>query len=395
MTEQTTNPETETPDEDEPQASMAQIALTVTGILGAIAAGLYFEGSRPAVTSALLFLTILVGLVLAHEFGHYLTAKAFGVKVLEFGVGFPPRAVARRFGETDYSVNWLPIGGFVRLLGEEDASDPRSLAAQSRWKRLVIMASGAGVNLALPPLLFAIAFALPHDEAVGRAQVAAIVPGSPAEAAGFQRGDIVFAIDGRDTKNVASVARLIRLEMGHLTTVRVKRGDEFLDIPVEPRWAFPSGQGPTGITIGAQYPFTERVSLPPWEAIPAGTQATIDTLVLARNQMIGWVKGGAGPGVAGPVGIAQATGEAAKGGVPPLFEIAALLSINLGIVNLLPLPALDGGRIFFLLLEVVRRGKRVAPEKEALVHLVGFALFIVLTIVVTFADVSRLIGGES
>lgn len=380
---------------DEPPPPLLQILLTVAGILGAIAAGLYFEQSRPAVTSALLFLTILVGLVLAHEFGHFATAKAFGVKVLEFGVGFPPRAFGRRLGETEYTVNWLPIGGFVRLLGEEDASDPRSLAAQPRGKRLIIMASGALVNLMLPPLLFAIAFGLPHDEPVGRAAIAAIVPGSPAEAAGFQRGDVIFEIGGRDAKNVAAVARLVRIEMGHLTTIQVKRGSEFLELPVEPRWAFPAGQGPTGITIGAQYPFTERVSLPPWEAIPAGTRATLDTLILARNQMIGWVRGGSGPGVAGPVGIAQATGEAAKAGVPPLFEIAALLSINLGIVNLLPLPALDGGRIFFLLLEVVRGGRRIAPEKEALVHLVGFALFIVLTIVVTFADVSKLIGGES
>jgi regulator of sigma E protease len=384
-----------TTEADDAPASLLQILLTAAGVLGAIGAGLYFEASRPAVTSTLLFLTILVGLVLAHELGHYLTAKAFGVKVLEFGVGFPPRAFGRRFGETEYTVNWLPIGGFVRLLGEEDGSDPRSLAAQARWKRLIIMASGAWVNLLLPPLLFAIAFAIPHDEPVSRAQIAAIVPGSPAEVAGFQRGDVIFEIGGRDAKNVSTVARLVRLEMGHLTTVRVKRGDEFLDIPVEPRWAFPSGQGPTGISIGAQYPFTERVSLPPWEALPAGVQATTDTLILARNQMIGWFKGGSGPGLAGPVGIAQATGEAAKAGVPPLFEIAALLSINLGIVNLLPLPALDGGRIFFLLLEIVRRGRRVAPEKEALVHLVGFALFIVLTIVVTFADVSKLLGGES
>jgi regulator of sigma E protease len=382
-------------DTAEAPPSLAQITLTAVAIAAAVGTGLYFEQSRQAVTSGLLFVVILVGLVLAHEFGHFLTAKAFGVKVLEFGVGFPPRAFGRRFGETEYTVNWLPVGGFVRLMGEEDASDPRSLAAQARWKRLIILASGAWVNLLLPPILFAFAFGLPHDESVARAVISAIVPGSPAEVAGFQRGDVIFEIGGRDAKNVTAVARMVRIEMGHLTTIRVKRGNEFLDIPVEPRWAFPSGQGPTGITIGAQYPFTERVSMPPWEAFPTGVRATLDTLMLARNQMIGWVKGGAGPGVAGPVGIAQATGEAAKAGVPPLFEIAALLSINLGMINLLPLPALDGGRIFFLLLEVVRRGKRIAPEKEALVHLVGFALFIVLTIVVTFADVSKLLGGES
>ncbi|MFN8639422.1 MAG: RIP metalloprotease RseP [Dehalococcoidia bacterium] len=383
------------PDLDEAPPSTLKMAITALILLAGIGVGLYLPASRPAVTSALLFITILVSLVLAHEFGHFLTAKAFGVKVLEFGVGFPPRIFGRRFGETEYTVNWLPIGGFVRLLGEEDASDPRSLAAQPRWKRFIIIGSGAWVNLLLPPVLFAIAFALPHDEPIGRAVVSAIVPGSPAEAAGFQRGDVILEIAGRDAKNVAMVARLVRVEMGHQITIRVKRGEEFLDIPVEPRWAFPSTQGPTGITIGAQYPFTERVTVPPLEAIPMGFRATSDVMILARNQVIGWIKGGSGPEVAGPVGIAQATGEAAKAGVPPLFELAALLSINLGIVNMLPLPALDGGRLFFLLLEVLRRGKRVAPQKEALVHFVGFALFIVLTIVVTFADVSRLIGGTS
>lgn len=385
-----------TPDESQqPPPSPLRLGLTAAAVLAALGIGLYLPSSRPAVTSALLFMTILVGLVLAHEFGHFLTAKAFGVKVLEFGVGFPPRVFGVRYGETEYTVNWLPIGGFVRLLGEEDAADPRSLAAQARWKRLIVIGSGAWVNLLLPPLLFAIAFGIPHEEPVGRAVIAAIVPGSPAEAAGFQRGDVIFKIADRDAKNVAAVARLVRVEMGHKTTIQVKRGEEFLELPVEPRWAFPANQGPTGITIAAQYPFTERVSLPPWEGIPAGLQATSDVLYLARNQMIGWFKGGSGPGVAGPVGIAQATGEAAKAGVPPLFELAALLSINLGIVNMLPLPALDGGRLFFLLLEVLRGGKRVAPQKEALVHFVGFALFIVLTIVVTFADVSRLLGGES
>ncbi len=380
---------------DAPPPSPLRMGLTALAVVAAIGAGLYIDASRQAVTSALLFITILVSLVLAHEFGHFLTAKAFGVKVLEFGVGFPPKVFGIRFGETEYTVNWLPIGGFVRLLGEEDAADPRSLAAQSRWKRLIIIGSGAWVNLLLPPFLFMIAFAIPHEEPVGRAVIAAIVPGSPAEAAGFQRGDVIFEIAGRDAKNVAAVARLVRVEMGHLTTIQVKRGEEFLELPVEPRWAFPSGQGPTGITIAAQYPFTETVSLPPWEGLPLGIRATSDVLIIARNQLIGWVKGGSGPGVAGPVGIAQATGEAAKVGIPPLFELAALLSINLGIVNMLPLPALDGGRLFFLLLEVLRGGKRVAPQKEALVHFVGFALFIVLTIVVTFADVSKLLGGES
>ena len=143
-------------------------------------------------------------------------------------------------------------------------------------------------------------------------------------------------------------------------------------------------------------PFTETVADPPWESIPRGFDATIDSLVLARNEIVSWFKGGTTPEVAGPVGIAQTTGEIAReGGVTPLLQLAALLSINLGVLNLLPLPMLDGGRVMFLLVEVARGGRRIAPEKEALVHLVGFALFIALAVAVTFSDITRIANGDS
>jgi regulator of sigma E protease len=371
----------------------AQIVTSI--VLIAIALGASLALARDATTAALLFIAILIGLVLAHEAGHFVTAKMFGVKVLEFGVGFPPRIAGWKLGETEYTVNWLPLGGFVRLLGEEDASDPRSLAAQARWKRFIVLFSGAGVNLVLPILLFAIAVSIPHEESIGRPIVQAVISESPAEAAGLQQGDIIYSIAGRDAKNVTTASRLVRINMGREIDIRVKRGDAFVTMAVEARWAFPSDQGPTGITISSQYPFTETVALPPWEAIPTGLRATVDTLLLARNELVGWVKGGTGPAVAGPVGIAQTTGEVARaGGAPPLFELAALLSINLGVINLLPLPMLDGGRIFFLLIEVVRGGRRIAPEKEAIVHLVGFVLFVALAVVITFADISRIVGGE-
>ena len=368
----------------------------VTALLAAVALALALTFARNGTTAALLFVGILIGLVMAHEAGHFVTAKLFGVHVLEFGVGFPPRIWGKRFGETEYTVNWLPIGGFVRLLGEEDPGHPRSLAAQARWKRFLILFSGAGINLVLPVLLFAIAFTIPHEESIGRAVIASVVPDAPAELAGLQQGDVIHSIGGREAKNVEIASRLVRLNLGREIDIRVKRGDEFVTTPVMARWTPPAGQGPTGITIASQYPFTETVSLPPWQSIPQGARATLDTLILARNEIVGWVKGGGGPQLAGPVGIAQVTGEVVRtGGVPPLFQLAALLSINLGVINLLPLPMLDGGRIFFLLIEVARRGKRIAPEKEAMVHLVGFVLFVALAIVITFADIGRIIAGES
>ena len=349
-----------------------------------------------AMMSALIFIVILVSLIVAHEFAHFVTAKMFGVYVHEFGLGFPPRVWGKRIGETEYTLNWLPIGGFVRLMGEEDPTHPRSLASRPRWQRFIVLVSGSATNLVLPVLLFAIAFTIPHEESIGRAMITSVFPGAPAAEAGLQVGDVIQSIGGRNAKNVTEAGRYVRLNLGSDTDIEVRRGDEFVTVTVEPRWTPPEGQGPTGITIAPQFPFTETVSEPPWESIPNGLRATFDTLVLARNEIMSWIKGGGRPQVAGPVGIAQTTGEIARqGGAPPLFELAALLSINLGIINLLPLPMLDGGRIMFLLVEVARRGKRIAPEKEALVHFVGLVAFLALAAVITFADISRIVRGES
>ena len=376
---------------------------TALSIAVALAVSWWF--APDAVSSMLLFIGMLVVLVVAHELAHFATAKLFGIYVLEFGVGFPPRIVGRQWGDTVYSLNWTPLGGFVRLLGEELPDHPRSLAAAARWKRFIVLVSGSVVNLLLPVLLFAVAFTIPHEEPIGRAVIDLVVPDAPAEAAGFLSGDVIYEIGGREATNVAVAWRLIRLNLGKEIDVVVRRGQQYETLRVEPRWTPPSGQGPTGITIRAQctvvggegcVPFTETVSQPPWESIPAGARATLDAMILARNELVSWFKGGSSPAVAGPVGIAQTTGEVARaGGITPLLMLAALLSINLGVLNLLPLPMLDGGRVFFLLIEVLRGGRRIAPEKEALVHLVGFVAFIVLAIVITFADIARIASGDS
>ena len=360
-----------------------------------------FMLARDAVSSALIFAFILIALVVIHELAHFATAKLFGIYVHEFGVGFPPRLWGKRFGETEYTINWLPIGGFVRLMGEEDPSNPRSLAGKPRWQRLIVLVSGGVANLILPIFLFAVAFSIPHQEADGRVVITAVIPDAPAAAAGLLQGDVIFSVAGRDTKNIAEVSRYVQLNVGRTIDFDVLRAGERLTIPVFSRWTPPEGQGPTGITIGAFQPFTSTVAMPPWESLPQGVRATWDTLHLARNEVIRWFKGGGGPQLAGPVGIAQATGEIARQGettlegIRPLFELAALLSINLGVINLLPLPMLDGGRVTFVLLEYVRRGKRVRPEREALVHFIGLVAFIALALVITFADINRIIGGDS
>ena len=365
-----------------------------------------FVMARDAMTSAVLFLAIMLGVVMVHEAGHFFTAKAFGVRVHEFAFGFPPRIFAKRIGETEYAVNWLPLGGYVRLEGEENAASPRSLAAKPRWQRLIILTSGALINLVLPVVLLSAALMIPHQEDEGQARITAVAPESPAATAGLRKGDVILRVGSYDTKSLAEASRLVRIYQGKTVDVVVRRAGERVVVPVYARWAPPDGQGPTGISIAPASvnpvdgrPYTVTVSQPPWEAIPNGAVLTWQTLILARNEIVGWVKGTTRPQFQGPVGIAQTTGEVARssettaGAISPLLELAALLSINLGILNLLPLPMLDGGRVLFVLIEVVRRGRKIRPEREALVHLVGMAAFLLLTIVVTFADISRIVDG--
>ncbi len=371
-------------------------------IVGVIAMAIF---ARSALQSTALFLFILLGLVMAHEAAHFFTAKAFGIFVHEFAFGFPPRIWGKRIGETLYSINWLPVGGFVRLEGEESAEGPRSFASQAAWKRLIVLAAGAITNLLLPIILFAFALTFPHQVPEGRAVVTGIQSGTPAETAGLKTGDVILSVAGRPANNIVEASRFVRLNQGKTFDLEVRRDGQVTHVNVYGRWAPPPGQGPTGISIAPQTvapdgkPYTITEQQPPWEALPNATRMTWDTMILARNEVVGWFKGTGGPQLAGPVGIAQTTGEVARssettvGAISPLLELAALLSINLGIMNLLPLPMLDGGRIFFLLIEVVRGGKRIAPEREAIVHTVGFVAFLVLAIVVTFADISRLIGG--
>lgn len=384
-----------------------QLQRLITAAFVLIGLVIAFIWAQHAVTSALLFIFILVLLVLAHEAAHFATAKMFGIRVHEFGVGFPPKIAGKHFGETEYTINWLPIGGFVRLEGEENPTSPRSLASRPAWQRLIVLGSGAGINLVLPVFLFAAALMIPHEVPEGRARISQVVDGSPAQEAGLQPGDVIYSIEGRETRNLIEASRYVRLYQGRTIEMTVDRGGELTTVPVYARWEFPEGQGPTGIQIAPVSvasdgrPFTVTESQAPWTAVGNGFRLTWDTMILARNQVVSWFKGAQGPEFQGPVGIAQTTGEvassagSAQGAISPLLELAALLSINLGILNLLPLPMLDGGRMFFVFIEVLRGGRRIAPEREALVHLVGFFAFIALALVVTFYDVSRIASGDS
>ena len=348
-------------------------------------------------------LTIIIGiltlsvLVIAHELGHYFTAKWMGVKVEEFGLGMPPKIWGIQRGETLYSINWIPFGGFCKMLGEEDPTYPRSLASKSHATRVLILSAGCIVNILLPIILFSISFMVPHNVFVETIQIQEVAANSPAQRAGMEADDVILEIDNKPVNNRGEVSYYLQMNLGKSTPVLLQKADQTEEVVmVTPRWKPPEGQGATGIIIAGLDGYMERVSLPFWEAIPKSVTHCWEILVIMKNEIGGWfVRGQAPEGVAGPVGVVQITGEIAKAGLSPYLEIAALISLSLGIFNLFPLPALDGGRLVFVGLEWVRRGKRISPKKEGMVHFVGFIMLIMVLVVVTYQDIVRIISGES
>jgi len=342
------------------------------------------------------FLCVIVVLILAHELGHFITAKASKVKVEEFGLGFPPRLLSIRRGETLYSLNAVPLGGFTKMAGEEDPKVPGSLASKGIGTRLLVLSAGSIMNLLLPLLLFSIAFMIPHGLVTGHVVIEEVAPNSPAARAGIEPGDTLLSINGKPVHNIGDLQRYIHLNLGIETTILISHSDSTTEeVQAIPRWNPPEGQGAIGILVSVSNPTIVSQRYPFWQAIPMGVGECIETFVLFKNEIMSWFIRGIGPQVTGPVGIAQITGEVAKAGISPLLEFAAFISINLGIINLFPLPALDGGRIVFVLLEWVRRGRRIRPEREGLIHLIGFALLIAVIVAITYQDIIRIISGES
>jgi len=342
------------------------------------------------------FLGILAVLIIAHEFGHYITAKASGVNVEEVGIGFPPRLLSFKRGETIYSLNAILLGGFVKMAGEEDPKDTGSLASKSIPVRLLTLGSGSLMNLLLPLLLFSVAFMVPHNVVYGQVQVDEVAANSPAARTGIVAGDTILEVNGQTINNIGDLHRHIQLNLGQTVTLLVQHADDAVEeVRAVPRWQPPEGEGAIGVRVRTISPTVVRQSYPFWQAIPMGVRECIETFTLFKNGIISMIIGSVPRILAGPVGIAQLTGEVAQAGLSPLLEFAAFLSINLAIINLLPLPALDGGRIAFVLLEAVRRGRRVPARIEGMIHMAGFALLIGFILLVTYQDIIRIVSGES
>ncbi len=391
--------------------------------------------------SWVLIFPVLAGLIFVHELGHFVTAKLFGITVMEFGFGFPPRIFGVPYRGTIYSINLIPLGGFVRMLGEEDPTDPKSFARQPVSRRLIVLAAGSVMNLVLPVVIFTVMFMLPHDTLIGGSvMITAVAPGSPAKEAGLRAGDVVTSVDGEAVVSTDDLIGLVRGKRGRQVELSVRRSSQATGLSISPEFmssdtvtvvprvdppslevveevADPSSQvalsdarrydrdlevgdtltqGAIGVMIGLVNPKFGRATEPIWEAVPTSVETIWAVLTFTWNGIRDGISTGSNPGIAGPVGIAHATGELVdRLGVSWVFQLAAVLSISLAIVNMLPFPALDGGRFMFVVIEWVRRGKRVSPQKEGLVHLVGFVVLIGLILVITYFDVLKILSGES
>ncbi len=369
-------------------------------------------------------------LVFVHEFGHFITAKWSGIRVEEFGFGFPPRLFGIKRGETIYSINWIPLGGFVRMPGEngettDDAGnyDPGSFASKPAWRRAIVLVAGVTMNAILAFLLFGVAYAV--GETGYSPLIQYVCANSPAANAGMQAGDKILAVDGQSTVLETDVSQLVQDKImaasagtksvavqitfqhaqeapqtatlgartGDLSTTACKdaNGVTFKDTQGKPI----NGQGPLGIVWNTSHIVTHHY---PLNEIPGQTVKQAGLMLGGFATLIRNIFDGAFNvhQVAGPVGIVNFTGEAAslipQLGWFPLLNLTAFLSLNLAIINILPFPALDGGRLALLGLEVVRRGKRLDPRHEGIIHLVGMAVLLLLVVIITWNDIGTLIS---
>lgn len=345
------------------------------------------------------FFLLLIVLILAHELGHFVTAKLSKVKVEEFGIFLPPRIISFKKGETIYSLNAIPLGGFNKLAGEEDPKAPGGLASKSIPTRLLVLSAGSLMNIILPLILLSIAFMIPHLEAVnniltdtGELFVQEVVANSPAAEAGIKAGDIILSINEERILNVGDYERIINLNLGKEITIKIRHPDATTeDVTLTPQANAPTTQDAAGVGITT----VVKKSYPFWEAIPHSAASYWELILLYKDGIVNMVRGAAPVEFTGPVGIAQMTGEIVKTGIANLLRFAAVISLNLGIINIFPIPAMDGGRIVFVLLEWVRRGKRISPKTEELIHTFGFILLMIALLVISYHDILRLISGGS
>ena len=348
----------------------------------------------------------LIALVVLHELGHFLLAKKFGVKVEEFGIGFPPRIYGKKIGETIYSLNLLPIGAFVKMPGEnEQSSDPRAFCNQPVWKRALISFGGVASFWVAALLIFAAVLIIGAPTSISdnetenfrdvRVMIITVAKDSPAETAGIKMGDVIKKIKIKDQEiiidKLGQVQDISKNYRGQEIKLTLQRGENLVDVFLTPRVSFPQDQGAMGIA-------TERTGIknyPLWQIPYWAGKATYNMTVFVVQSyaeiITKLVKEGKAEGVSlvGPVAVVYQSSQIFEIGLPYFLNFMAVLAILLAIFNLLPIPALDGGKLLFLAIEAIRQ-KPVSEKIESRITATFFILIIVLGIYITVKDIINL-----
>lgn len=341
-------------------------------------------------------------LVFVHELGHFILAKKLGVKILKFSLGFGPKLIGKKIGETEYQIAVFPLGGFVKPLGEDPREEikteeyHRSYWAQPIWKRTLIIVAGPFFNFFLAVVLFSTInlFGIPYYSS----KIGEVSPGLPAEQAGLKKGDTVLSINGEEVKKWDDLSRIIRNSNGKELLLKVKRDHEVVQIQVTPKSTAQKnlfGEETRVFVIGITQPdelLVQKVG--PFEAFGKGLSQTWFGIKLTVVSIIKLVERVIpAKTIGGPILIAQMAGEQAKRGLLSLVLFTAILSINLGVINLFPIPILDGGHFLFLSLEAILR-KPISIRKMEIAQQIGLIFIILLMLFAFYNDLIRLFSPE-
>jgi regulator of sigma E protease len=349
------------------------------------------------------FVVVLGVMIFFHELGHFLVAKYFNVKVLQFALGFGPKIVAKEIGETEYSIRYIPLGGFVKMLGEDveeeeskkipPEDEKRAFNKQHALKRIVIVVAGPVFNLLLALFLFCGMYIVSGDS-IMTAEVGQVLKDSPAERAGLKGGDIIISMDGQAVKKWGDIKGLIKNKAGKPVSMTVQRQGEVVNLMITPEEAagtneFKEEIKTVQIGIEGAYNF-EKIDMNPLQAIVQGCKDTWMWIKLTCLVVVKLFEGVVSiKTLGGPITIGQLTGEIVKENIGSIIPFMGIISINLGILNLFPIPILDGGLIVFLFVELIM-GRPLSLKKREMAQRIGFSLLIALMILVFYNDILRL-----
>ena len=321
-------------------------------------------------------------IVFIHELGHFTFAKMNGVKVHEFSIGMGPKIYSIK-KDTEYSIRLLPLGGFVSMEGEdEESSDPRSFGAKSILQRASIIFAGPFFNIIFTIILFIPIFIFIGSQTT---TLGGVTENGPAYSAGVKVGDTIEAIDGKKVNSWQDVIQSLNESDGSDVKLSIDRNGQNKEISVTPQ------KGEDGrYVIGIETKVERNILTSIKNAFTTTYDMTVQMITFVGQLFTGTVPGGVGNSVSGPLGVISIVSEAAKMGIVNIMYIAAVLSLNLGIINLVPFPALDGGRLFMLAIEAIRGGKKLDPNKEAMINMVGLGALMIFMVFITYKDILRL-----